>query len=212
MVFPDDPSVYRLPYVPTSASLSIDSPCGKTTPFATAPQNPLVYREGCVTVPAVPFVANPAPSSPHCGSPLATAPAATFASYGDEHGITMMPLVSIPYQVQVSGGICVRVAPDVDAPLTGVRLCQGDVFHVSESIVDNCGKQFLKLANGQGWVLAESEHEGQPCGQAAQHANDNAKKKAKENKPHVPYWVRLRRAKLGGTPLQKKGNLGAMKV
>jgi len=211
MLFPDNPSVYRLPFVETSEGLPIDSPCGKTTSFETAPQTPIVYQEECVTVPAGHFATNPTPPSPIRRGPLSTTPASTFASSGNENGIAVMPLVSIPYQVQVSGGICVRCAPDMEAPLTGVHLCQGEVFHVSGSMIDTSGRQFLRLADQQGWVLAETEHAGQD--QAAQHANDSDKKKTKESKAHVPYWVRLRRAKLAGTPVgQRKGKNGTTKV
>merc|ERR1712048_261443 len=52
LLFPDDPSVRKLPFAITPDGDSIDSLCGKTTPFATAPQTPYMCREECLTVSA----------------------------------------------------------------------------------------------------------------------------------------------------------------
>lgn len=149
--------------------------------------------------------------------------------------MTVIPVVSVPYQVQVLGGISVLDAPGLNAPRTGLVLGQGDVFHVSESIVDGDGRQYLRLADGRGWVLAEMlprEQDlnvfqaplpvgrilpgtgSQPTSQeSASQSENNRKSKAiskdSEAKPHVPFWVRLRRAKQRGVPIGMKRTTAA---
>jgi len=60
------------------------------------------------------------------------------------------------FQVSYLGGIEVRVAPDFDAPRTGLVLMQSEIFAVSQHLQGTDGRIYLCLADGQGWVFDDS--------------------------------------------------------
>jgi len=48
--------------------------------------------------------------------------------------------------------LCIRVAPIVDAQLSGWTLKSGEVFETVDHIVGQDGTEFLALADGRGWI------------------------------------------------------------
>jgi len=60
------------------------------------------------------------------------------------------------YRVSFCGGICVRSAPDIEAPRTGLMMPCNEVFAVSEVLLGVDKRQYLRLADGRGWVFDDS--------------------------------------------------------
>jgi hypothetical protein len=67
----------------------------------------------------------------------------------------LAPIVSY-FTVTFLGGIEIRVGPHVDAPHTGLILSQNDMFSVSEEVLGNDGRIYLRLADGSGWVFDDA--------------------------------------------------------
>jgi hypothetical protein len=181
-------------------------------------KNPVQLHEQVIS----PSLITPAPffpTSPHQGHPLSTPPTLSTSpkpcptSFGDEHGnVIQAAFVTVPYLVELPDGIPVRVAPDISAPFSGVTLVHGEIFHVSESMYGSDGQLYLRLADGRGWVMEQStpseipQHDGIAEGKASKDKSNESK-----GQGHVPYWVRMRRAKLAGKPLPQRKNKGAAK-
>merc|ERR1712232_244116 len=152
LLFPDDPSVRKLQSMPDMASLAGYCNMERGHPLATVPPNPAVRGYCEEHAPMPPIFANSAPvlTSYNTG-PFATTPPSTLGCVDSKPGVTLIPLASVPYQVQAPGGVSVLVAASASAAPTGLILNQGDVFQVCESIVGSDGSQYLKLADGRGW-------------------------------------------------------------
>jgi len=54
------------------------------------------------------------------------------------------------------GGIQLRSAPFIDAPLTGMMLLQNETFSVSEEVPFSDGRVYLRLADGRGWAFDDT--------------------------------------------------------
>jgi len=76
----------------------------------------------------------------------------------DATGGWELPLVPIlsHFQVTYLGGVEIRVGPHCDAPHTGLILAQNEMFSVSEELVGNDSRIYLRLADGRGWVFDDA--------------------------------------------------------
>jgi len=182
--------------------------CGSGMSYTSGHPNPLEVHEQ-VSSPPLPFF-HPLATSPT----LLTSPEPCTTSFGDGNAnVIQAALVTVPYLVELPGGIPVRVAPDISAPFTGVTLVEGEVFHVSESMYGSDGQLYLRLADGRGWVMEQSTPAVMPQQDGVGEGNaSNDKHKDSKSQGHVPYWVRMRRAKLTGKPLPQRKNKGAAKT
>lgn len=198
---PEDPSVARLPQasmLPAGMLPDASERQGATGPVLT-------------TVPMSAMGSTAPAPAPQPVGPLATTPGPTpiLAMFGDRNG---MPVQATPveppsrwYQVEAANGICVRVAPDSEAPMTREVLAPGTWFEVSDGLMVNGDQRLhLRLVDGRGWVYDDSmcsthERTVVPITAPYPDATRAGKKEGKEHKNHVPYWVRLRRAKLQGS-------------
>jgi hypothetical protein len=211
LLVPSDPSVVKL-IVAAPPGNFVQSPCGSGGSYASVDMNPVQVQGQVMSVAISTSLAPATPTSPQQINALSTAPTPAIPGFGDEYGNVIQPaFVSVPYLVELPGGIPVRVAPDLSAPLTGVMLLQGEVFHVSESMYGSDGQLYLCLADGRGWVMVDEASPAETLQNDDVAAGTATGEKPKDPKGHVPYWVRLRRAKLTGKPLPQRKKIVAAK-
>jgi hypothetical protein len=207
LLVPSDPSVMKL-IVAAPPGNFVQAQCGSGMPYTSLHPNPLEVHEPVMSPPLPSF--HPLATSPT----LSTSPEPCTTSFGDRNGnVIQAALVTVPYLVELPGGIPVRVAPDISAPFNGVTLVEGEVFHVSESMYGSDGQLHLRLADGRGWVMEGSMPAVMPQqDEVAEGDASKGKQKDSKGQGHVPYWVRMRRAKLIGKPLPQRKNKGAAKT
>jgi len=145
VLFPEDPSVVEL-----------HSSQAQTAHMEPVPLQTKQFSNSIALSTSVPY---PGSSIAALSTAAANAmpTAATDAAVSVEHILPLGPAPSSTwYQVAFCGGISVRVAPDVDSPRTGMTLPCSDVFAVSETILGNDRRIYLKLSDGRGWVFDDS--------------------------------------------------------
>lgn len=145
------------PQVPPSHHSSLqpgDTQCVKSTLAVSSGSSPhscqQAYSLGSVAA---------ASAGPPLGVPVPPPPQAP-APHAVSHAAMLAPPVQVPSQVPVAwyrvafcGGISVRIAPDVDAPRTGLTLPCHQVFAVAETVLGNDQRLYLRLMDGRGWVF-----------------------------------------------------------
>jgi hypothetical protein len=94
-------------------------------------------------------------STPMTIPPITVAPSASLATGELAHPITRAPSYSW-YRVSYLGGISLRCAPSIDAPLTGVVLPQNETFAVCAEVLSADRRIFLQLLDGRGWAFDDS--------------------------------------------------------
>jgi len=99
------------------------------------------------------------PAPPHNPELLASVPAtnptafmAPPASSSSPSSSSWMSWFRVAYQ----GGIQLRNAPFIDAPLTGHMLQQNETFAVSEELSSTDGRVYLRVSDGRGWAFDDT--------------------------------------------------------
>jgi len=170
MLMPQDPSVVRLT---PPASKSSTPPPSQTPPTALAgsamcPPPPPTHQPNVEMYLSQSPAIHPPPMAPAPtrGELLASTPLSTatvMMAAPDQMQLppaaprspASMALVAW-YRVAYLGGIQLRTAPSIDAPLTGTTLLQNETFPVGEEMQSVDGRVYLRLADGRGWAFDDT--------------------------------------------------------
>lgn len=98
------------------------------------------------------------PPPAHSPQLLASVPPTTPTSFGTPASSSTAASGSWDswFRVSYQGGIQLRNAPFIDAPLTGNVLPQNETFSVSEELPSPDGRVYLRLSDGRGWAFDDT--------------------------------------------------------
>lgn len=128
------------------------------------PHDPSVVRGHWEPAPAKPqaHACHPGNNAGLCGTVppgVLTVPAESQASpaHPPQHHASPAFATSPPssswFQVKSHDGMEVHSAPDLSSPLTGAELRFDESVCVSESVIGSDGREWLRLADGLGWIF-----------------------------------------------------------